>query len=147
MRFAKNSEPTKAKEAGPSGQNNIMFVKEDKPVEEENTVAAFKRSADGETLTKQQRMQNGIDAYAKSQTKSKIAARMNSDFPIARKASKKSKKSGKKSAGKMIVAELGKRAETYDLINSLAQAQAGITFVHIASGNIVYTKNELQRIL
>ena len=62
MRFAKNSEPTKAKGAGPSGHNNIMFVKEDDPVEEENTVAAFKRSADEETLTKQQRMQNDIDA-------------------------------------------------------------------------------------
>ena len=38
MRLAKNSEPTKAKGAGPSGQNNIMFVKEDDPLEEENTV-------------------------------------------------------------------------------------------------------------
>ncbi len=51
VRFAKNSEPTETQGAGPSGQNNIIFVKEDDPVEEENTVAAFKRSADGETLT------------------------------------------------------------------------------------------------
>ncbi len=56
VRFAKSSEPTEAKRAGPSGQNYIMFLKEDKPVEEENTVAAFKRTAEGETLSKQQRM-------------------------------------------------------------------------------------------
>ncbi len=37
VRFAKNSEPSKAKGAGPSGQNNIMFVKEDDPIEEEIT--------------------------------------------------------------------------------------------------------------
>ncbi len=52
MRFAKNSEPTKAEGARPSGQNNIMFEKENDPVEEKNTVAAFKRSTVGETLTK-----------------------------------------------------------------------------------------------
>ncbi len=46
MRFAKNSEPAKSKGAGLSGQNNVMFVKEDDPVEEENTEAAFERSAD-----------------------------------------------------------------------------------------------------
>ncbi len=34
VRLAKNSEPTKAKEAVPSGQNKIVFVKEDDPVEE-----------------------------------------------------------------------------------------------------------------
>ncbi len=34
VRFAKNSGPTEAKEAVPSGQNNIMFVKEDDSVEE-----------------------------------------------------------------------------------------------------------------
>ncbi len=41
-RFAK-----KPKGIGPSGQGNIMFVKEDDPVKEEDTMAAFKRSADG----------------------------------------------------------------------------------------------------
>ena len=73
-----------------------MFVKEDDPVEEESTVAAFKRSADGETLTKQQRVQNEIDAYTKTLVKTKIVVRMNRDFLIARKAPKKSKKRGKK---------------------------------------------------
>ncbi len=57
-RFANNSVPTEAKRAGPSVQNNIMFMKEDEPVEEENTVAAFKRSADGDTRNNQQRMRN-----------------------------------------------------------------------------------------
>ncbi len=111
IRFAKSSEPTKAKEAGPSGQNNIMFVKEDEPVEEENTVASFKRSADGEALTKQKRKQNDIDAYTKTQVKPKIALRMNLDFPITRKAPKKSKKGGKNSAINMVIGEHGKRVE------------------------------------
>ena len=124
-----------------------MFVKEDDPIEEENTVAAFKRSADGETLTKQQRMQNDIDAYTKTQVKPKIAVRMNPDFTVTRKAPRKSKKGGKRSASKMVIAELGKRVEKYDLINNLAQAQAGITFGHIARGDIDFAKNELQKIL
>ena len=54
-----------------------MFVKEDDLVEEENTVAALKRSADGETLTKQQRMQHHIDVYTKTQVRPKLAVRMN----------------------------------------------------------------------
>ena len=79
--------------------------------------------------------------------KPKIAVRMNPDFPITRKAPKKSKKGGKKSASKMVIGELRKRVEKYDLINNLAQAQAGITFGHIARGDIDFAKNELQRIL
>ncbi len=43
-----------------------MFAKEDDPVEEENAVAAFKRSSDGETLILQQRVQNDIGAYNKT---------------------------------------------------------------------------------
>ena len=39
--FTKDNEPSKAKGAGPSGRNNITFVKIDDPIEEENTVAAF----------------------------------------------------------------------------------------------------------
>ncbi len=128
-------------------QNNIMFVKEDKPVEEENTVAAFKRTPEGETLTKQQRMQNDIDAYTKTQVKPKIAVRTIPDFPITRKGPKKNRKGVKKSASKMVIAELGKRVEKYDLINNLAQAQAGITFGHIARGDIDFAKNKLQKIL
>ena len=49
-----------------------MVVKEDDPVEEENTVAAFKRSVDGETLSKQQKMQKDMDAYTKMQVKPKL---------------------------------------------------------------------------
>ncbi len=71
---------------------------------------------------------------------------MNPDFPTTRKVSKKSEKSVKKSAGKMVIAELGKRVEKHDLIHNLAQAQAGITFGHIARGDIDFAKNELQRI-
>ncbi len=44
--FAKNSELTEANGSGPSEKNNIMFVTEDDPVEEEHTVAALKRSTD-----------------------------------------------------------------------------------------------------
>ncbi len=67
-------------------------------------------------------------------------------FPITRKAPKKSKKSGKMSAGKIVIAEFGKRVEKYDLINSLAQSDACITFGHIARGGIDFTKSESQRI-
>ncbi len=110
-------------------------------------MAAFERSADGDTITKQQRIQNDIGAYTKTQVKPKIAVRMNPNFPITRKSPKKSKKSGKKSAGNMVIAELGKRVEKYELIKNLAQAQAGITFGDIARGEIDFAKNELQRIL
>ena len=72
---------------------------------------------------------------------------MNSDFPNTRKTPRKSEKTRKKSASKMIIAELGKRVEKYDLINKLAQAQAGITFSQIARGDIDFAKNEMQRIL
>ena len=46
VRFAKNTEPTDIKGTVSSVQNNIMFAKEDDPVEEDNIVAAFKRSAE-----------------------------------------------------------------------------------------------------
>ncbi len=81
VRFANNSEPKEAKRSKPSGQNNFMFLKEDDTVDEVNTVAAFKRYADGETLTKRERMQNDIDAYTVTQVKPKIAVRMNSELP------------------------------------------------------------------
>ncbi len=42
----------------------------------------------------------------------------------------------------MVIAELGKRVEECDLINNLAQAQADITFAHIARGDIDFAKNE-----
>ncbi len=145
VRFAKKSEPTKAKGEGPSGQNNIIFVKEDDSMKEENTVAAFKRSADGETLTEQQRMKNDIDAYSKTQVKPKIAVRMNHDFPSTCKAPKKGERSGKKVAAKMAIAELGKKAEKYDLINNLTQAQASNTFGHVVLNwhqRILYTRRQ-----
>ncbi len=47
----------------------------------------------------------------------------------------------------MVIAELWNRVEKYDLINNLAQAQASITFGHIARRDIDFTKNDLQRIL
>ncbi len=110
-------------------------------------MAAFKRSADGETLTKRQRMQNDIEAYTEMQVKPKIAVRMNPDFPITRKTPQKSKKGGRKSVGKMVISELGKRVKKYDLINNLALAQAGMPFGCIARGDIYFAKNELQRIV
>ncbi len=97
-------------------------------------MAAFKRSADGETFTKQQQMQNDIDAYNKTQVKPNIAVRMNFDFPVTRRAPRKRKKGVKKSASMMLIAELGKRVEKFDLINNVAHAQTGITFGHIARG-------------
>ena len=92
-------------------------------------------------------MLNDIEAYNKTQVKLKIAVQVNPDFPITRKALRKSKKGGKKFASKMVIVELGKRVEKYDLINNLAQAQAGITFGQIARGDVDFAKNELQRII
>ncbi len=147
VKFPKNSRPTEAKGAVPSGQNNIVFVKEDDPVEDEHTVAAFERSVHGETLTKQQRMQKDIDTYTKMQVKPKIPVRTNLDFPIIRRVPKKNRKGVRKSASKMVIAVLAKRVEKYDLINNLAQAQTGITLGHIARGDIDFAKKELQKIL
>ena len=123
-----------------------MFMKEGDPIEKENTVAAFKRSADRETLTKQQRMQDDIDTYTKMQVKLTIVVKMSPDFAVTRKAPKKSKKGGKRSACKMVIAKLGKRVEKYDLIKNFAQDQAGITFGLIARGDIDFVENEFQKI-
>ncbi len=114
VRFAKNSGPTEAKGAETYEQNNIIFVEEDDSVEEEHTVAAFKKSAYGETLSKPQRMQNDIDAHTKTQVKPKIAVRTNQDFPITRKAPEKSK-GVKKSASKMVITELGRELRSMTL--------------------------------
>ncbi len=46
-----------------------------------------------------------------------------------------------------MIAELGKKFEKYDLINNLAEAQAGINFGHIARGDIDFAKNELKKII
>ncbi len=72
---------------------------------------------------------------------------MNPDFHITRRAPNKNKKCVKKSASKMLIAEIGKRIGKYDLINNSAQAQAGITFGHIARGDIESAMNELLKIL
>ncbi len=100
-----------------------MFVKEDHPVEKDNTAATFKRAAALEALTKQKRMQNDIDPYNKAQVKPKIAVRINPDFPIIHKTMKKSTKVEKKSTSKLVIAELGKRVEKYDLIDNLANTK------------------------
>ena len=122
-----------------------MFVKEYYPIEEENTMAAFKRFADGETITKQQRMQNNIDAYTKTKAKPKIAVRMKSYFPVTRKAPRKSKKGAKKSARKMVIVEPGKRVEKYDLINNLAQAQADITSAILLAEKLISQRMNCRR--
>ena len=59
--FVKNREPTEAVGAGPLGQNNTMFVKNE--AQEEYSVAAFDRSTYREKLTLQQKMRNDIDTY------------------------------------------------------------------------------------
>ena len=92
-------------------------------------------------------MQNDFDTYTKTEMKPKIAVGMNPEFSITRKIPKKNRKGVKKSSNKMIITEIGKRVEKYDLLNNLAQAQAGIIFGHIARGDIDFAKNELQKIL
>ncbi len=110
--FAENSQPSKAKEDGPSGPNNIMFEKEGDSIQEENTAAAFQRSADRATLNKHQRMQDDIDAYTKTQVKPSIALGMDPDFPVTCNAPTKIENGGMKSASKMVIAQLEKRVES-----------------------------------
>ncbi len=47
VRFSKHSAPAESKEARHSGQNNFMFVHKNEPVQDDDTVTAFNRSADG----------------------------------------------------------------------------------------------------
>ena len=65
-----------------------MFVQENELMQEDNTVATLNQSAERETLTKQQRMQNDIDIYNNSQVKPKIAVRVNYDFSSTRMGSR-----------------------------------------------------------
>ena len=72
---------------------------------------------------------------------------MNLDFPVTCKAPQKSKKGGKNYASKMVLAELGKKVDKFDLINKLAQAQAqaqaDISFGHTSRKGVHVAKNEL----
>ncbi len=77
----------------------------------------------------------------------KIVVRMNLDLLIIHKLMTKSRKGGKKSESKIIIAELEMRVENYGFMNNLAQTQPGNTFGHIALLDIYFEKNELQRIL
>jgi len=52
--------------------------------------------------------------------KPKVAVRVNPDFPVPRKTNKKNKRTAKKSASKILAAELGKQVEKCDLLNNLA---------------------------
>ncbi len=58
-----------------------------------------------------------------TQVKQKFAVRMNPDFLMSGNASKIGKKSVKKCTSKMVISELGKGVEMYDLITNLAQDQ------------------------
>ncbi len=78
-----------------SEPRNVMFLDEEGE-EAEETVAAFKRSADGETLTKQQRMQNDIEEHTGIKISPFVRPRKNLDHPIRRNSqTKKSRKKGK----------------------------------------------------
>ncbi len=57
--FAKSSELMDAKVATKSGESNILFVRRDYPVEEDNMVAAYKRNANGELLIENSQQTEG----------------------------------------------------------------------------------------
>ena len=65
-----------------------MFVGQ----EAEETVAAFKRSATGETQTKQQNMQNDIAEYNKPVIRTDPRTKFELDFPAPRKMGKGARK-------------------------------------------------------
>ncbi len=54
-----------------SEPRNVMFFDE-KEEEAEETVASFKRYADGETMVKQLRTQNDIEEHARNNTRSSV---------------------------------------------------------------------------
>ena len=53
--------------------------------EEDETGAAFKRSANGKTISKQQRMQNDMDEYANQGSKAFTRVKKDPDLPIHQK--------------------------------------------------------------
>lgn len=117
---------------GESSQpRSVMFLEEDEIAEGE-TEAAFKRSADEETLNKQQRMHYDIETCTSTKVIPTTIRRKNSDFPLRQKASRKPKKKWTNSKSKALSEALGQRVVKFDLMNSLAQASAGITFGQIA---------------
>ncbi len=87
-----------------------MFLDEEEE-EAEETVAAFKRSADGEALTKQQRMQNDIEEHDGTKISCSVEPRKNPDHPIRRKShTKNTKKKGTKSKSKSLIESLEKES-------------------------------------
>lgn len=71
---------TKQTRGGPSQIGKVMFVQKNNESGKGETVAAFKGSVIGETLTKQQRIQNDIENYAKPHVKTIIEPRNNPDI-------------------------------------------------------------------
>ena len=64
-----------------------MFVEK----EDDETVAAFKRSATGETLTKQQRMQNDIAEYNNPVIRTDPRTKLEPVLPAPRKMGKRAR--------------------------------------------------------
>ncbi len=74
-------------DAGSADCKNIIFLDEDLENPEE-VVAAFKRTSNGEALTKQQKMQNDIDTYSNGGRNAEQQIRRNPDFPVQSKKQK-----------------------------------------------------------
>ncbi len=136
MRFIRENRLTNTKSAAPSGHIKIRFMKKSDPVAADNTVTAFKRFSNRETLTKHRRIRNDAKILNMTKRKSKTAVWMNPYSLFTRKTLKKGKRSGKKSGSKIITTEHKKKVENYDFMNNTVQAQADIAFGSIASRNI-----------
>ena len=121
---------------------NVLFVEK----EDDETVAAFERSTTGETLTKQQRMQNDIGEYNKPVTRTDPRTKFKPDPPALREMRKRGKKTSRKPTGEALTQAFSKCVKKHHLINNLAQVLPGITFGEVARSDIDFAKADLQKI-
>ena len=134
----------------PEESNQVMVVEES----EKDEPVMTKRLASGEPASKQIRTDADGDEVLTNQARQpvRVAPSISRRRPIITPHTmtpmKSKKKVSKSKVSKKSVAQaLGKRVEKYDLMNNLAQASAGITFGHIARGDVDNIRKDLQNVL
>ena len=142
----KRGEPSKNEAGKP-----VMIVEESDGEE----IVMTKRLATGEPVSKQVRFDEEGDQVLVNPPiqPTRLSPSINRRRPvltpqnIAAGSKRKKVTKTKDSKRKSILQALGKRVEQYDLLNNLAQAEAGITFGQIARGDVDNVRKDLQKIL
>ena len=127
-------EPT-TEEHGPTASTVI-----EDPADFSEVVAAAKRTAEGEPLPKQTRME-GVVPLSSLMNHSIARSQAGSKNPILRKKSKKNKRS------KTGILSIEHHVGIYDVISELAKASCGLTFGQLARGDAEEAKKRLRRML